>query len=118
MESPPQTSTKVVIPNTRVSSTVLKSSSTSHKGKKKKTKRTPESLTTTQVTLHPLQTSNSFDVLVGLTEIEISALTMGLDSHPIVASSVHCSPLLSAHDPHSSRLPTPLIRVKTWLLNA
>ena len=108
MEPPPQTDTKVVIPTTKVSSTAPKSSSTSQKGKKKKkTKRTSESLTTTQVTLHPLQTSNSFDVLVGLTGTEISAPPMGLDSQPIAASHLHCSPLLSAHDPQSSRLPTP-----------
>ena len=73
MEPPPQTDTKVVIPTTSP-----KSSSTSQKGKKKKkTKRTFESFTTTQVTLHHLQTSNSFDVLVALTGIEISDTPYG-----------------------------------------
>ena len=45
-EPPPLPSAKVVIPTTRVSSVALKTSSTSGKGKKKKTKRIPESHTT------------------------------------------------------------------------
>ena len=106
MEPPPLPSAKVVIPTTRVSSVALKTSSTSRKGKKKKTKRTPESHTTTQVTPQPLQTSNSFDVLVGLTETEISAPTTGMDSHHIAASPLHGPSQTPTRDHHPSRLTT------------
>ena len=105
-EPPPLPSAKVVIPTTRVSSVALETSSTSHKGKKKKTKPTLESRTTMQVTPQPLQTSKSFDVLVGLTETEILAPTTGMDSHPIAASPLHGPSQLPTRDHHPSRLPT------------
>ena len=105
MEPPHLPSAKVVIPTTRVSSVALKTSSTSRKGNKKKTKRTPESHTTMQVTPQPLQTSNSFDVLVGLTKIKISAPTMGMDSHHIAASPLYDPSQIPTRDHHPSRLP-------------
>ena len=106
MEPPPLPSAKVVIPITRVSSVARKTSSTSRKGKKKKTKHTPESHTTMQVTPQPLQTSNSFDVLVGLTETEILAPTKSMDSHHIAASPLHGPSHISTRDHHPSHLPT------------
>ena len=113
MEPPPLPNAKVVIPTTQVSSAVLELCSTSQKGKKKKkTKRTLESHNTMQVTPQPLQTSNSFDVLVGLTEIEISAPTTGVDNHPIAASPyivLHCFPLvITTHLAYPPLLPPSL----------
>ena len=71
-----------------------------------KIKRTPESHTTMQVTPQPLQTSNSFDVLVGLKQTKISAPTTVMDSHPIDASPLHGPSQIPTCDQHPSRLPT------------
>ena len=93
----------------RVSSAVLKSSSTSLKEEKKKTNCTSESLATLLVTLQPLQTLNSFDVLVRLRDTEVLAPTVWVDSHPIPAPTLitlhHYSLMIPTHLAYPILLP-------------